>query len=136
MNSSIRPAARSRAAQHLYRGSAEKRLRTARASRLAWTIFAAAAFLSLTVPARADAIDGDWCAADGRHFSIRGPAITTPGGNAIQGNYRRHSFSYVVPPSEAGAGQAIAMLLLNEEHVAVQTGNTTEVWLRCKPAIS
>jgi hypothetical protein len=41
-----------------------------------------------------------------------------------------------VPKGEAGEGEAIAMLLLNEEHVAVQTGNATEVWLRCKPAIS
>jgi hypothetical protein len=100
-------------------------------------VFAAAAyFASFAMPARADAIDGDWCASDGRHFSIHGPAITTPGGNAIQGNYRRHSFSYVAPEGETSAGEAIAMLLLNENQVAVQTGNATEVWLRCKPAIS
>jgi len=41
-----------------------------------------------------------------------------------------------VPEGEAPAGEAIAMLLLNENQVAVQTGNATEVWLRCKPAIS
>ena len=31
-------------------------------------------------PARADKIDGEWCAADGRRLAIAGPAITTPGG--------------------------------------------------------
>jgi len=104
--------------------------------RVAIIVIAAASFIPLSAPARADAIDGDWCATDGRHFFIQGPAITTPGGNAIQGNYRRHSFSYVVPPGETNAGEPIAMLLLNENQVAVQTGDTTEVWLRCKPAIS
>ena len=95
-----------------------------------------AALAVLSVPARADAIDGDWCASDGRHLFIQGPAITTPGGNAIQGNYRRHSFSYVVPEGEPNSGQPIAMLLLNEETVAVEAGDKTEVWVRCKPAIS
>jgi len=104
--------------------------------RVASIVLAAASFIPLAAPARADAIDGDWCAKDGRHFFIQGPAITTPGGNAIQGNYRRHSFSYVVPPGETNAGDPIAMLLLNENQVAVQTGDATEVWLRCKPAIS
>lgn len=110
--------------------------KTASTLRLAIVAIVAACFTLFAIPAWADAIDGDWCANDGRHFSIRGPAITTPGGNAIQGNYRRHSFSYVAPPGETSAGAAIAMLLLNENQVAVQTGNATEVWLRCKPAIS
>ena len=30
--------------------------------------------------ARADAIDGHWCAPDGRVMTIEGPAILTPGG--------------------------------------------------------
>ncbi len=106
------------------------------AAQTAAAIAAFASLVILSMPARADAIDGDWCASDGRHFSIKGPAITTPGGNTIQGNYRRHSFSYVVPPGEASAGQPIAMLLLNEEKVAVQTGNRSEVWDRCKAGIS
>src|SRR5882724_3114953 len=99
-------------------------------SRFAVFLCAAVCCASLATPALADAIDGDWCANDGRHFSIHGPAITTPGGNAIQGNYRRHSFSYVVPKGETSEGEAIAMLLLNENQVAVQTGNASEVWLR------
>jgi len=31
-------------------------------------------------PVFADAIDGDWCRADGKRMTIRGPAIVTPGG--------------------------------------------------------
>jgi hypothetical protein len=98
---------------------------------------AAVGLTLLAAPARADVIDGDWCAADGRTFSIRGPAITTPGGNETQGNYSRHHFSYVVPDGEANAGETVAMLLLNENTVNVQEGTAqAEIWLRCKPAIS
>jgi len=99
---------------------------------------AVAALAIWTSPARADVIDGDWCADDGRHFSISGPDITTPGGIATQGNYARHSFTYVVPDGEEDAGQPVAMVLLNENTVQLQEGKDgpTETWLRCKPAIS
>jgi hypothetical protein len=97
---------------------------------------AAAGLTLLTAPAKADVIDGDWCAADGRTFSIRGPAITTPGGIETQGNYSRHHFSYVVPDGEASAGETIAMILLNENTVNVEEGGKAEIWVRCKPAIS
>src|SRR5678809_1678303 len=73
-----------------------------------------AAFLVLTgaIPATADAIDGNWCHPDGRRFSIRGPAITTPAGNHLQGNYDRHYFSYQVPVTEPRAGETVFMLSL------------------------
>ena len=67
-------------------------------------------------PARADAIDGQWCLGSS-HFAIDGPSILTPGGNRIQGNYSRHGFFYVVPANEPGAGGEIDMVLLNEETV-------------------
>jgi hypothetical protein len=92
--------------------------------------------VALASPARADAIDGDWCADGGRHFSIRGPAITTPAGIETTGNYSRHAFNYVLPEGEENAGEEIAMLLLNENTVEVEAGSQTEIWLRCKPAIS
>ena len=98
-----------------------------------------AAFLGLgtAAPALADAIDGDWCATDGRHFSIKGPAITTPAGTETAGNYARHSFTYVVPSGEDSAGASVAMLLLNENTVKLQIASgAPEIWLRCKPAIS
>jgi hypothetical protein len=83
--------------------------------------------------ARADAIDGHWCAADGRAMTIEGPAILTPGGNQITGEYSRHAFSYVVPVGESPAGATIFMVLLNEETVEVDPGNGAdhEIWHRC-----
>jgi hypothetical protein len=83
--------------------------------------------------ARADAIDGNWCAQDGRVMSIDGPAIVTPGGSQISGNYSRHAFSYVVPPGESGAGATVLMILLNEETVRLAPGNGApeEIWHRC-----
>jgi len=93
----------------------------------------AAATLSL-VPdgARADAIDGNWCAADGRVMTIEGAAIVTPGGRQTTGDYSRHAFSYVVPTGESGAGSMVAMVLLNEETVRLRVGEAAdEIWHRC-----
>jgi hypothetical protein len=102
--------------------------------------FSAAVFLAvLSSPASADAIDGNWCHNDGRRFSIRGPEIVTPGGKAMEGNYSRHWFSYVVPPPEPGTGQTIYMTLLNENTVHLHLGEvstTPETWIRCTPSIS
>ncbi|MBL8701700.1 MAG: hypothetical protein JNK67_25185 [Alphaproteobacteria bacterium] len=84
--------------------------------------------------ARADAIDGDWCSTDGRFMTIRGPAITTPGGAQIAGDYDRHHAAYVVPPTEPGAGQKVAMTLVNEQTVHAKRGaaeGAPEVWKRC-----
>ena len=44
-------------------------------------------------------------------MSIRGPDIVTPGGHNIRGDYSRHSFSYVVPAGESGAGETVSMIL-------------------------
>ena len=109
---------------------------TRRAAFPALAAVAVAGLALFAAPARADVIDGDWCAADGRTFSIRGPAITTPGGNETEGNYSRHHFSYVVPDGEDSAGETVAMILLNENTVNVEEAGKTEIWLRCKPAIS
>ena len=84
-------------------------------------------------PARADAIDGQWCFG-ASHFEINGPNIRTPGGNQITGNYDRHGFEYVVPQNEEGAGTQIVMVLLNEETVRLTRGTSApETWKRCKP---
>lgn len=95
--------------------------------------------VGLSVPACADAIDGHWCHKDGRRFIIRGPEIITPGGKAMEGNYSRHWFSYVVPIPETGAGDTIFMTLLNENTVQTRLGETAsaqEIWIRCTPSIS
>jgi len=95
--------------------------------------------VALTVrPAMADAIDGHWCHQDNRRISIEGPAIVTPGGSRITGNYARHSFTYVVPASEPGAGQTVAMSLMNEMtvHLRIGTDGAMQEWHRCGPPVS
>ena len=105
-------------------------------SRKAMTLLAAAILLSLTgAPALADAIDGQWCDPAGKHMKIDGPSITTPGGTAMQGNYSRHSFTYVIPAKEPGAGQTVYMQLLGEEDLDVATGSPVAKpvrWKRCE----
>src|ERR1041385_2269488 len=85
-------------------------------------LFASLAFAFAATPAFADAIDGNWCHPDGRRFTIRGPAITTPGGNQIQGNYERHYFSYPIPASEPRAGDTVFMTLMGEYLVHLRVG--------------
>lgn len=88
----------------------------------------------MTAPAQADAIDGTWCAVDGRIMEIHGPAITTPGGTETIGTYSRHAFSYEVPEGEAGAGATVRMALMSEDIVHLTVGDRAgepEVWQRC-----
>src|SRR5437879_1391385 len=94
--------------------------------------------------ARADAIDGNWCRPPAKQFSIRGPAIVTPGGTAMQGDYDRHGFRYVVPPNEPSAGDTVVMQLMNETTVHLRRGADAagaakaphEVWNRCSNSTS
>ncbi len=89
--------------------------------------------------ASADAIDGHWCAADGRYLSIQGPQIVTPGGAKMDGNYSRHGFSYVVPAREPSAGDTVSMTLVNDQTVHLSlgaTGGTPQIWRRCAPPVS
>ena len=96
---------------------------------------ALALLLATATVARADAIDGDWCAADGnQHMTISGADITTPGGKQIKGNYTRHAFDYVVPDGEAGAGETIN-IFLRSEYFAVSRQGASDAplkeWRRC-----
>lgn len=99
-------------------------------------------FLFTAGPAFADAIDGNWCHLDGRRLTIRGPAITTPGGNSLQGNYERHYFSYPIPAAEPRAGETVFMTLMGEYLVHLRVGKDSastgpiEEWKRCAPSIS
>jgi hypothetical protein len=106
-------------------------------SRLPIAVIAAAS--ALATPALADVIDGHWCYGDGRSFSIAGPSITTPGGVQMQGDYTRHTFSYRIPPGEAGAGQFVWMLLRSETVLDLRVGSDAaqpEVWRRCTATTS
>ena len=94
--------------------------------------------------ARADAIDGNWCSPDGKFITIKGPDVTTPGGTRMLGDYDRHHFHYVVPASEAGAGQGVFMTLQGDYLVLVRMGpdpasaarQTPQEWRRCTPPTS
>ncbi len=88
-------------------------------------------------PARADAIDGDWCFGT-LALTIRGPDIKTPGGTAMTGTYGRHDFSYVVPANEPGAGGTVEMQLMGDELMILRrklgtTESPSENWRRCRP---
>lgn len=88
--------------------------------------------------ARADAIDGQWCAVDGKRIDINGPRIRTPGGTQMLGDYDRHGFRYVVPVAEVGAGGTVVMRLINDNvmHLTPPGSNTVQIWNRCGPPIS
>jgi hypothetical protein len=89
--------------------------------------------------ARADVIDGDWCKADGKRMKIRGPEMVTPGGNQIHGEYTRHSFVYVVPAGEPGAGETVSIILLSEYLAHARQGGSdapVQVWNRCPPGVA
>lgn len=87
----------------------------------------------------ADAIDGDWCATDGRHLTIDGPRITTPTGKRLEGSYSRHNFEYVVPAPEPAAGLTVFMVLQNETTVQLRVAAdraaaaqaAAQIWRRC-----
>ena len=88
-------------------------------------------------PAWADAIDGEWCNADGKRLAIAGPAIVTPGGTKMTGNYDRHGFDFVIPAGEPGAGQKMVMVLLGEELMQSRTGGgPAQSWKRCGKPVS
>jgi hypothetical protein len=95
------------------------------------------AVFSFATPARADAIDGDWCRT-GQHMNITGSAIVTPGGQKTTGDYSRHAFSYVIPAGEAGAGANVSIQLLGEDLAHARQGSDTAIqeWRRCKAGIS
>jgi len=78
--------------------------------------------------AHADAIDGHWCDTGAKHLEINGPAIVTPAGATLQGDYNRHGFRYQEPSN----GQPVVMVLLNEVTMHLRMGDgPEETWHRC-----
>ena len=101
--------------------------------KLGWAVGAASLGVALLAagPARADVIDGNWCAKDGRTMSIRRPADRHAGWNRHDGRMAPPQFCLRGPAGEAGAGSRIDMLLLNENTVRLTKGGTPEIWHRC-----
>ena len=104
------------------------------------SVIACGLLIGFGTVARADAIDGTWCAdTDQRQITIQGSAATFPGGQKVSGDYTRHSFAYEVPPPLANAGQKIDMRLLGETMLRAitisadgQTRSAPEIWHRCE----
>ena len=96
-----------------------------------WCMGTAALLVLAAGGARADAIDGNWCASDGKMMSIEGPRIMTPGGTAATGDYSRHAFAYTVPAPDSGAGNEVRLVLVDEDTVRVVAGPPPEIWRRC-----
>ena len=89
--------------------------------------------LGLAIPAFADSIDGHWCDDGKKHLSISGPAIVTPLGAALKGDYDRHGFRYVEPST----GQKVVMVLMGETRMMLKTGDgPEETWNRCAATTS
>ncbi len=53
-----------------------------------------------------------------------------PGGNRIDGDYTRHSFTYTVPEDEPGEGGTVAMRQLNDQTIEVLPEGATKTQLR------
>ena len=88
---------------------------------------------------RADAIDGNWCNAEGKQMTIQGPEIVTPGGKKTLGDYSRHSFSYIIPDGEDGAGENVSIILRNELLAHARQGKADapwQEWKRCTAKVS
>lgn len=84
-------------------------------------------------PARADAIDGDWCSDDGKRLTINGPDIVTPAGQQLKGDYDRHHFSYVEP----GDKGTVFMALISEIRMRLKPpGGDEQLWRRCGKPVS
>ena len=111
---------------------------TRKSGRILWAAAGLAMLFGIR-PALADAIDGDWCSDDGRHLSIAGPNIVTPGGTRMQGSYTRHSFLYTVPANEPNGGEEVSMRLLSEVAVLIRFGpadRPSQTWHRCTATTS
>ena len=90
-----------------------------------------------SAPARADAIDGDWCNGPAS-LHIAGSALRTPGGLDMTGDYERHAFHYVAPTGEKDAGADVSMRLLSDDEMILMrrgggSDGPVESWKRCQP---
>jgi hypothetical protein len=94
------------------------------------------AFLKFSImTVHADSIDGDWCnEVDGKHLRIDGAAISLDTGVTLQGDYGRHSFSYVEPET----GEVVGFVMRSESQMRrVRKPDAMpeheDLWRRCQP---
>ncbi len=63
--------------------------------------------LAASLQAAAEAVDGSWCAPDGRRMVVEGTRLLTPGGQIAQGRYSERAFAVVIPEGEWLAGKTL-----------------------------
>ena len=101
-------------------------------------LFSALVFFFLALgPAKADAIDGDWCNQDGSNIFIEGSSIRLSDGTVVTGNNTRHAFSYVAPPGDFEAGKEIYFKQRSEEEMRrvrdpQAMPEHADIWQRCR----
>jgi hypothetical protein len=98
--------------------------------------FAILAAMAAAPSARADALDGDWCSAEGKKLTIKGPEIRLPSGTTLKGDYRRHEFLYQAPAGEDHSGDIAYLAQQSEELMQFRwiengTPGEPETWRRC-----
>lgn len=77
--------------------------------------------LAFAGPAQAGALDGTWCAPDGRRITVAGTDVLTPGGQRTTGAYNGQAFHFQVPPNEWDSGKSIWMVLKAPDSARVST---------------
>ena len=80
------------------------------------------------------ALDGDWCRADGKRLSVKGPDIVMPGGKPLRADYARAFASWVIPEGEPNAGITVTMMLVGSDRAHMREGaadTPPEEWRRC-----
>lgn len=90
------------------------------------------------LPAMADAVDGTWCAPDGRSLTVDGIHVRTPSGADVDGEYSRHAVRYVGLPDDPEAGHDVRLFLRGDDVLRVQryvegVAQPEETWTRCEP---
>ena len=98
----------------------------------------AALFMVMAAAAQAQsplpALDGDWCRADGKRLSVKGPDVVTPGGKPLRADYARAFASWVIPEGEPNAGITVTMMLVGSDRAHMREGaadTPPEEWRRC-----
>lgn len=80
------------------------------------------------------ALDGNWCHADGKRLTVKGPDIVTPAGKSLRAEYARTFASWVIPDGEPNAGTTTTMMLIGADRAHTREGaaDTPPLeWRRC-----
>jgi hypothetical protein len=82
-------------------------------------------------------INGRWCDASGRSFTIDGEQIMTPGGQHATGRFSSNAFVHEGPREQPPFDKKAAMIVTGDDEIGI-TGApmwTVDFWHRCTDAI-